>query len=148
MKVILLENVKGSGKKGEVVNVADGYAKNFLFPKKLAKIANAENINLNNQAKASEEHKAMLALENAQKQANLINNKTVNLNIKCGENGKVFGSITSKEIATELLKMGFEVDKKKIDLDSAIKACGNYSIKIKLHPQVTATIIVSVNPEK
>ena len=143
MKVILLENVKGSGKKGDVVNVADGYAANFLLPKKLAKPATAENLSLNNQAKESANHKAMLALEAAKAQANALNGKNVTIKIKCGENGKVFGSVTSKEVALELAKMGYEIDKKKIEMET-LKTIGSYKIKVKIHPQVVAEIILNI----
>lgn len=144
MKVILIKDLKGKGKKGDVITVNDGYAANFLFPNKFAEVANSTNLNINSNAKASEQHKSDLILQEAKNTADMLKNKTITLKIKCGETGKVFGSITSREIATELDKMGVSVDKKKIELTSPIKTTGLYSINIKLHPQVHVKVQVNI----
>lgn len=145
MKVILLKDVKGSGKKGDIVNVADGYASNYLIPNKLAQPANATNLNLANQEKASEQHKQQLILDAAKELKSKIDGHTIALNIKCGENGKTFGSITNKEIADKLNAIGYDVDKKKIEFNP-VKTIGLFDVKIKLHPQVTAVIKVDIQP--
>ncbi len=145
MKVILLKDVKGSGKKGDVINVADGYGANFLIPNGLAKPANATNLNLNKQEKASEAHKQEVMLNEAKELKGKLDNLNVVLTIKCGENGKTFGSVSNKEIADKLAEMGYSIDKKKIDF-APVKGLGLYTVKIKLHPSVTATINVEVKP--
>ncbi|HBP43632.1 MAG TPA: 50S ribosomal protein L9 [Clostridiales bacterium] len=145
MKVILLKDVKGTGKKGEVVNVADGYGSNYLIPNKLAKVANATNLNLATQEKASEQHKQELMLQAAKDLKEKINNLDVVLNIKCGENGKTFGSISNKEIAEKLSSMGYDIDKKKIEFNP-VKSIGLFDVKVKLHPSVVATIKLEIKP--
>lgn len=145
MKVILLKDIKGTGKKGDVVNVADGYGANYLIPNKLAKNANATNLNLASQEKASEQHKQQLLLDAAKELKTKLDNVTVELKIKCGENGKTFGSVTNKEISDKLNSMGFDVDKKKIEF-TPVKAIGLFNVKVKLHPQVTANLKVEINP--
>lgn len=140
MKVLLLQDVKGQGKKGELVEVSDGYARNFLLPKKLAVLADNSVLNeIKNKEEAkkfreAEEKKA--AIENAHKLEGIV----VKLYATAGADGKFFGAISSKEIADELKKIsGIEVDKRKILTDS-IKAFGSYSIDVKLHPEVTGKI--------
>ena len=145
MKVILLKDVKGTGKKGEVVNVADGYGSNYLIPNKLAKVANATNLNLATQEKASEQHKQELMLQAAKDLKEKINNLDVVLNIKCGENGKTFGSISNKEIAEKLSSMGYDIDKKKIEFNP-VKSIGLFDVKVKLHPSVVAKIKLEIKP--
>lgn len=145
MKVILLKDVKGSGKKGDIVNVADGYANNFLIPNGFAKNANATNLNIANQEKASEQHKQQLILNAAKDLKVKLDNLNVQLSIKCGENGKTFGSITNKEIAEKLKSLGFEVDKKKIEF-APVKSIGIYNVKIKLHPSVISNVQVEIKP--
>ena len=144
MKVILLEDVKGQGKKGALVNVSDGYARNFLFPKNLAKEANATAMaEFNSKAAAVtfhyEQDKAA-----AKELATKIEGKTVEIKAKAGANGKLFGSITSKEIAAELGKMlGITVDKKKLTVKD-IKNYGEYTATIKLFTDISATFTVAV----
>lgn len=145
MKVILLKDVKGSGKKGDIVNVADGYGANYLIPNKLAKPANATNLNLANQEKASEQHKQQLILDAAKELKAKLDGQVVELNIKCGENGKTFGSVTNKEVSDKLSSMGYDVDKKKIEF-TPVKTVGMFDVKIKLHPQVTVNIKVNIQP--
>ena len=145
MKVILLQDVKALGKKGEVVNVNDGYARNALFPKKLALEANAKNMNdlkLQNQHAdkvAQENYEAALAL------AEELKEKKVVVKMKGGEGGRTFGSVSTKEIAVAAKEqLGLELDKKKMQLTDAIKALGTYEVPVKLHPKVTATLRVHV----
>lgn len=145
MKVILIEDVKSLGKKGEMVNVSDGYARNALFPKKLALEATAKNINDLKLQKAHEEKKAKEALANAKAFAAEIAAKEIQVSIKVGEGGKTFGSISSKEIAEAAkAQLGYDLDKKKIQISTPIKALGTTSVGIKLHPKVTAELKVVV----
>jgi len=146
MKVILNEDVKGKGKKGDLVNVADGYARNFLFPRKLAVLATSENMAIMN--KQEKERKLRLEAEKAA--ANEVAGKLENVLVKIAarsgeEGGKLFGSITSKEIAEELKKQhGIELEKNKIVQEEAIKSFGAYEVKCKLGHEVTGTIHVLV----
>lgn len=145
MKVILLQDVKALGKKGEVVEVSEGYARNMLLKKGLGKEANGQNMNDLKLQKANAEKVAKEALEAAQALAKEMEGKTVKIAVKAGEGGRVFGSVSTKEIAEEMKKqLGFEVDKKKITLDVPIKALGMTNVSIKLHTKVTAEIKVHV----
>ena len=145
MKVILLEDVKSLGKKGEIVNVSDGYARNYVLPKKLGVEANAANMNDLKLQKANADKVAQEQLEEAQKMAELLETKEVVLKMKSGEGGKAFGSISSKEIAAAAKQQcALELDKKKIQLPEAIKALGVYEVKVKLHTKVTGTLRVKV----
>ena len=149
MKVILLQDVKALGKKDQIVDVADGYAKNGLIGKKLAIEATPKALN---DLKLKNQNKEKVAAENladAKAFAEKIKDKTVVAKLKCGEGGKTFGSISSKEIADEAKKqLGVEIDKKKIVLPEAIKTLGTYDVSIKLHPQVTGSIKVKVEELK
>lgn len=148
MKVILKEDIKGVGKKNEVINASDGYARNFLFPKNLAVPANAGNMNILNTKKASEQHKRDLELEEAKKIQEKMKTIVVKVQTKAGENGKTFGSITSKEISENLEKQyKIKVDKKKISLSEPIKALGNYIVNVKLFEGVTGKLTVSVTEQ-
>lgn len=148
MKVILNADVKGTGKKGELVNVSDGYARNFLFPKKLASEANAQAMNEYNAKTAAAEYKAAEEKANAKKTANELKGKTVKITAKAGTAGRLFGAVTSKEVAAAIeSQLGKKVDKKKISLESDIKSCGTYNAEIKLHAGITAVIKVSVTEE-
>lgn len=145
MKVILLEDVKSLGKKGEIVNVSDGYARNYVLPKKLGVEANTANMNDLKLQKANAEKIAQEQLEEAQKMAVLLETKEVVLKMKSGEGGKAFGSISSKEIAAAAKQQcALELDKKKIQLPEAIKALGVYEVSIKLHTKVTGKLKVKV----
>ena len=149
MKVILLQDVKSLGKKGEIVNVNDGYARNFILPKKLGLEANGKNMNdlklqKNNEAKVAKEH-----LEAAKELAKQLEEGKVEVAIKVGEGGKVFGSVSNKEIAAEVKKqLGLEIDKKKVQLKDALKTLGTHKVPVKLHPEVTAEVTVEVKEEK
>lgn len=145
MKVILTQDVKKVGKKGELLEVKDGYARNALFPKGLAVEANAVNLNQRKLEQKAEDKRKQQELEEAQKVASLINDKEIKLAVKSGEGGRVFGSVTSKEIAEMIQKQfGVKVDKKKIQLKEAIKGLGGQKVAIKLHPEVTANVMVLV----
>lgn len=145
MKVIFLKDVKGKGKKGEVKNVADGYAQNFLLKQGLAVEATNANMSTLDAKKRKEEKEAEQELENSKKLKEALEALTVNLKAKSGEGGRLFGSITSKQIAEELQKAhGFKIDKRKFELHDAIRALGHTNVPVKLHPQVTATLKVHV----
>jgi len=148
MKVILKQDVKGQGKKGDIVNVNDGYARNFLIPKGAAEQADANAVNsavLKKQAQAyhkeQEKKEALAAKQN-------IDKLTVNLTVKCGENGKIFGSITNAQISDKLQTMGYNVDKKKIVLKEPIKSAGEYNLDVKLYPEIVAKLKLVVENEK
>ena len=148
MKIILLQDVKSLGKQGEIVDVSDGYARNFILPKKLGLEANSKNLNDLKLQKANEEKKAKELFEAARELANVLETKEVVVKMKSGEGGKTFGSISSKEIAAEAKKQcDLDLDKKKIQLPEAIKALGAYEVNIKLHPKVTGKLKVKVVEE-
>ena len=149
MKVVLLTDVKGSGKKGELVNVSDGYARNFLFPRKLAKEANAQAMNELKNAQAAAEHKIQVEKDNANAAKEKLDGKSVKITAKAGQGGKLFGSVTSKEIS-EALKQQYAIDinKSKIVQDEPIKSFGSFELKCKLGYEVTGTLYVTVMEEK
>lgn len=149
MKVVLLADVKGSGKKGELVNVSDGYARNFLFPKKLAKEANAQAMNELKNAEEAKAYKIKTETDNAKKAAAALEDKTVKLTAKAGQGGRLFGSVTAKEIS-EAVKQQFkvEVDKRKIVMDGDIKAFGTYNCEIRLYTGISAKIFVMVGEKE
>ena len=141
MKVILLQDVKSLGKKGEIVNVNDGYARNFILPKKVG--LNDLKLQKNNEKKVAEEN-----LEAAKELAAKIAEAKIVTHIKVGEGGRTFGSVSSKEIAEEVkAQLNLNVDKKKIQLKEAIKTLGTHNVSVKLHPQVTAELKVVVQEE-
>ncbi len=145
MKVILNADIKGVGKKNEIINASDGYARNFLFPKKLAVPADAQNMNILNAKKASEQHKKNVEFEEAKKTQEKMKEIVVKIKTKAGENGKTFGSITSKEISENLEKQfKIKVDKKKISLPEQIKTLGTYIVDVKLFEGVVGKLTVSV----
>ena len=145
MKVILLEDVKSLGKKGDIVNVSDGYARNAILPKKLGIEATSKNLN---DLKLQNQHADKVAaenLENAKELAKTVEKPKVVVKIKAGEGGKIFGSVSTKEIAQAAKEQtGLELDKKKMHLPDGIKALGTYEVPVKLHPQVTAKLTVQV----
>jgi len=145
MKVIFLKDVKGKGKKGEVKNVADGYANNFLLKQGLAVEANAGAVSTLNAQKKKEENQAIEELNEAKKLKEIIEKITVELTAKSGEGGRLFGSITSKQIAEELNKKHqIKLDKRKIELSDAIRSLGYTKVPVKLHQEVAATLNVHV----
>lgn len=148
MKVILLEDVKSLGKKGDIVKVSDGYARNYILPKKLGVEANSANMNDLKLQKANADKIAQQQLESAQQIAETLETKEVVLKMKSGEGGRAFGSISSKEIAAAAKQQcALELDKKKIQLPEPIKALGVYEVSIKLHPKVTGKLRVKVVEE-
>lgn len=148
MKIILLQDVKSVGKKGDIIDANDGYARNFLIPKKMGVPANAENMNTLKLQKSNEAKVAQEQLEEAQRFAKELETKEVVLAIKAGEGGKTFGSVSSKEIATAYKEQcGITIDKKKIQLQESIKNFGVYEVRIKLHPKVTGTLKVKVKEQ-
>lgn len=145
MKVILLEDVKALGKKGQIVEVSDGYGKNFILKKKLGVEANSANMNDLKLQKARDEKVAQQQLEAAQEMAKVLEDKSVVVKIKAGEGGRAFGSVSSKEIAAAYkAQCNMDIDKKKIQLPEAIKTFGVYEVPVKLHPQVTGKLKVKV----
>ena len=149
MEVILLQYVKALGKKGQVVKVNDGYARNFILPKKLGLEANSKNMNDLKLQKANEEKVAAEHLAAAKALAAELKDKEVVLSLKLGEGGKTFGSISSKEIAEAAKsQLGYELDKKKIHLKESIKTLGVHNVELKLHPQVVGELKVKVTEEK
>ncbi|MDO4615569.1 MAG: 50S ribosomal protein L9 [Lachnospiraceae bacterium] len=145
MKVILLENVKAQGKKGDVVNVSDGYARNMLFPKKLAVEATPANMKDLAAKKRSEEKLAAQVLKEAQDLKADLESKEVTVSIKIGEGGRAFGSVSSKEIADAAKsQLGMELDKKKMILPNPIKELGTSTVQVRLHPEVIADLKVVV----
>ena len=145
MKVILLEDVKSLGKKGDIVNVSDGYARNAILPKKLGIEATSKNLN---DLKLQNQHADKVAAENlanAKELAKTVEQQKVVIKIKAGEGGKIFGSVSTKEIAQATKEQtGLELDKKKMHRPDGIKALGTYEVPVKLHPQVTAKLTVQV----
>lgn len=148
MKVIFLKDVKGTGKKGEIKEISDGYARNFLFPKKLAVVASEGNLNtLNEQQKKQEEQEAE-KLHIANELKGKLEAITLPFTTKVGKEGKVFGSVTSKQISEQLRSQGIDIDKKQVLLSDPIRLVGTTPVAVKVHPKVTATVRVSVTEEK
>ena len=148
MKVILLDNIKGVGKKDEVINAADGYARNFLLPKKLAVEANAENMSKLNNKKEAASYKKDVEKQAAEELAKKIKGIMLKIKVKAGENGKIFGGVTSKEISDNLkAQYNFNIDKKKIELKDTIKTLGSFTVPIKLFEGVVAQLKLEVISE-
>lgn len=148
MQVILLQDIKNVGKKDEIINANDGYARNFLFPRKLALEANKDNLLKLEAKQKSVEHKKELDIEEAKRIAEKLKGITLELTVKAGENGKIFGGVTSKEISEELeKKYKISIDKKKILLKETIKTLGGVSVEIKLGDGVTGKLVVNVKGE-
>lgn len=148
MDIILLQDVKSLGKKGETVKVNDGYARNFILPKKLGVEATSKNMNDLKLQKAHEEKVAQEILDEAKAFAAELADKKVELSIKTGEGGRTFGSVSTKEIAAAAKEqLGYDIDKKKMQLAEAIKSPGTFEVPIKLHPKVTGTLKVHVSEQ-
>lgn len=147
MKVILLTDIKGQGKKGEIKNVSEGYARNFLFPRKLAVEAKEGAIQLLKSQQEAVVRKEALELKSAEDLTDRLKNVKVVLYARPGDGGRLFGAITSKHIADALKGLGFDLDKRKIQLSEPIKTLGEHQVHIKLHPEVTAEISVSIQAE-
>lgn len=147
MKVIFLKDVKGQGKKGEIKEVSEGYGRNFLLPRGLAAEASGGNVKALEQQKASEKKKKEQEVAEAQAIAKRLSETVVQFKAKAGEGGRLFGAITSKQIAEQLDSMGYDVDKRKIDLNEPIRSLGTTEVQIKLYPEIIAKVRVSVTEE-
>ncbi|HWR10004.1 50S ribosomal protein L9 [Sporomusa sp.] len=148
MKVILQQEVKKLGKKGEILEVSEGYARNYLLPQKLAIAATANNVNTATQQKAAEERKKERILDEAKLLAAQMAKITVAIPVRMGEGGRLFGSVTAKDIADALATQHkLEIDKRKIELKDALKSLGTFTVPIKLHQEVGTQIQVTVKPE-
>ena len=148
MKVILLSDINKKGKKGEIINVSDGYAQNFLFPKNLAKEATAQALSELNSKKASEIYEEGLKKEEAEKIFSIINEKIITIKVKCGKEGKLFGSVTTKDIAQKIKDIyQITINKHKINLETEIKSFGTYKFTIKLYPGIVATMAATITEE-
>ena len=146
MKVILLQDEKKLGKKGQTIEVSEGYARNYILPKKIGVEATSKNLNDLKLQKANADKVALEQLNDAKALAAVLAEKTVEVKMKAGEGGRAFGSVSSKEIAAECkAQHGIEIDKKKIVLPEALKNFGMYEVNVKLHPQVTAVLKVHVS---
>ena len=145
MKVILLEDVKGTGKKGDLCEVSDGYARNFLLKNKKAKVADNTAINQKNMQDSAKDFHYQQNLNSAKETAKKLENVVLYFQVKGGEHGKIFGSLTSAEIASQLAKDGYDISKKQIVLESPIKFAGRYTVDIKLFVGVVAKIAIVVN---
>ena len=149
MKVILLTDVKGSGKKDEIINVSDGYARNFLFPKKMAVEATPGAMKEIERKRAAEAAREAERRAQAEEKARQLKDKVVTVQVKCGEKGRLYGSITTEEIAQELEKQhGVKVDKRKIELENPIRNIGTFTITVGLYTGVSAKMLVNVEPLK
>jgi len=149
MKVILLQDVKGTGKKDDIVNVSDGYARNFLLPKKLAVEASASAMNDIKNRERAKEHRIQEEKKAAQAVADKLSGVTIKLTAKAGNSGKLFGSITAKEVAEAITaKAGVEIDKRKVSLGSEIKSFGTYECEVKLYTGISAKLFVLVSSEE
>ncbi|MDD6612408.1 MAG: 50S ribosomal protein L9 [Butyricicoccus sp.] len=145
MKVILQQDVKGKGKKGQLVEVSEGYGRNYLLPRKLAILATADNMNQMKQAEESRKHREAVERAEAEANAKKFEEIMVHMTAKGGTSGRIFGSVTSKEIAAQLKKEhGIEINKQKIVLDEAIKTFGTFELKVKLYPEVVGKLKVQV----
>ena len=148
MKVILLTDVKGLGKKGEIVETAEGYGRNYLLPRKLAKEASVMNVNQAKKDQATAAHRAAQAKDEAVVLGAQVEKVTVVVKVRVGENGKMFGAVASKDVAEAFIKQtGIEIDRRKIELKAPVKALGEYSAVAKLHPEVTSQFKVVVEAE-
>lgn len=148
MKVILLQDVKKMGKKGDVIEASDGYARNYLFPRKLAEEATANALHVVNAKKENERKKKLAELEAAQKLVAELKGKEVTINAKAGDNGRLFGAITNKDVA-EVINSQFNlsIDKKKIVVNT-IKVAGTYEVEVKLYPEVSTKMKVNIVPKQ
>ena len=144
MKVVLLQDVKGLGKKGELVNTSDGYARNFLFPRKLAMEANSQAMSELKNREAAEKHRIDMEIAAAKASAEKLEGKTVRLTAKAGANGKLFGSVTPKDVAAAIAQQfSIELDKRKVVVED-IKAFGTYPVEVKLYNGISAAMVVMV----
>lgn len=148
MKVILLQDIKKMGKKGDVIEASDGYARNYLFPRKLAEEATANALHVVNAKKENERKKKLAELEAAQKLAAELKGKEVTINAKAGDNGRLFGAITNKDVAEAInSEFNLSIDKKKVVVNT-IKVAGTYEVEVKLYPEVSTKMKVNIVPKQ
>ena len=145
MKVILLQDIKGTGKKDQILEISDGYARNYLLPRKLAKEATAEAVNALERSRGADRHREEMRRQEAETRARELKGKVVQVEVKGGENGKLYGSITNDQIATALKEQhGIEVDKRKLEQEEPIKTVGQSFVTLKLYPGISTRMIVNV----
>ena len=145
MKVILLQDIKGTGKKDQIVETSDGYARNYLLPRKLAKEATAEALNSLERAKGADRHREEVRRQQAETQARELKGKVIQLEVRGGENGKLFGSVTTDQIAAALkAQHGLDIDKRKLELEEPIKTAGQFFVNVKLVAGIGTRMIVNV----
>lgn len=140
MKVILMQDVKSLGKKGDIKEVAEGYARNFLFPRRLAVEASGGHLKQHRQQEEVKAGKKSKVLEAAQKTAAKMEGQVIEISVRVGENGRLFGSVTNNDVAAALKDKGFSVDKRKVELPETVKSVGTYPVRVKLHPEVDANL--------
>ena len=149
MKVILLQDVKGTGKKDQIVEASDGFARNYLIPRKMAREATAEALNAIEKSKSADKHREDVRRAEAETKARMLKGKVVQLTVRGGENGKLYGTVTNDQIAEALKEQhGVEIDSKKLVLDEPIKSFGSYQVKAKLGFEISGTVYVIVTEEK
>ena len=145
MKVILLQDIKGTGKKDQILEISDGYARNFLLPRKLAREATSEALNSIEKSKSADKHREEVKKAEAEKLAREIKGKVVQLNVRGGDNGKIYGSVTNDQISTAIKQqLGADIDKRKVEIEEPIKTAGQHFVTLKLMAGVTSRIIVNV----
>ncbi len=147
MEVILLQDIKGKGKKGDIINVNDGYARNFLFKQKLAQPANNTNLNINKQAKTAQAYHKQVERDAYAVEAQKLNGKEISIPVKIGDNGKLFGSVTNKEVADKLNELGIKIEKKMITLPN-VKLIGKYDAKARFAENIEAKFYVNIIADK
>ena len=148
MKVVLIKDVKGSGKAGDIIEAKDGFAQNFLIKRGLAKPADAQAVSENKGQKEAQAFHRAEELKANKELRQKLDGKEVTVKVKCGAGGKFFGSVTNKEISDKLFELGFDIDKKKISLQSNVKTCGRYPVTIKISPEETAKITAIIVAEE
>ena len=149
MKVILLQDIKGTGKKDQILEISDGYARNYLLPRKLAKEATAEAVNALEKSRGADRHREEVRRQEAEKRARELKGKVIQLEVKGGENGKLYGSVTNDQIANALkAQHGIEVDKRKLEQEEPIKKEGQAFVTLKLYPGISTRMIVNVKIKK
>ena len=149
MKVILLQDIKGTGKKDQILEISDGYARNYLLPRKLAKEATAEAVNSLERARGADRHREEVRTQQAEQRSRELKGKVVQLEVKGGENGKLYGSVTNDQIATALkAQHGIEIDKRKLEQEEPIKKEGQAFVTLKLYPGISTRMIVNVKIKK
>ena len=149
MKVILLQDIKGTGKKDQILEISDGYARNYLLPRKMAKEATAETLNALEKSKGAEKHREEVRRQEAEVRARELKGKVIQLEVRGGENGKLYGAVTNDQIAAALkAQHGVEVDKRKLELEEPIKTAGQTFVTLKLFAGISTRMIVNVKIQK